>query len=80
MRATVACPPRPTPCSTPTMRDVRVDAMLALRQVKTAQLGPGPGRGHKGPIALYAERHGVSRSTAWRRLRGSLRGQGREMI
>lgn len=32
-------------------------------------LGPGPGRGRKGPIALYAEEHRVSRMTAWRRLR-----------
>ena len=36
---------------------------------KRPMLGPGPGRGHKGPIALYAAEHGVSRDTAWRRLR-----------
>lgn len=51
--------------------DRRIDELLAKRQVKTSQLGPGPGRGNKGPIALYAERHGVSRSTAWRRLRAA---------
>ena len=31
--------------------------------------GPGPGRRHRGPIAIYAATHGVSRSTAWRRLK-----------
>jgi len=31
----------------------------------------GPGRGHVGPIGRYAAAHGVSRSTAWRRLRAS---------
>jgi hypothetical protein len=29
----------------------------------------GPGRGHRGPIAIYAEAHRCSRSTAWRRLK-----------
>jgi hypothetical protein len=29
----------------------------------------GPGRGHRGPIALLAAELGVSRSTAWRRLK-----------
>jgi hypothetical protein len=29
----------------------------------------GPGRGHKGPAAIYAERHGVSLPTARKRLR-----------
>jgi Transcription factor WhiB len=55
-----------------TRRDRRIDELLAKREVKTShRLGPGPGRGHKGPIALYAERHGVSRSTAWRKLRAA---------
>ena len=31
----------------------------------------GPGRGHRGPIALLAAELGVSRSTAWRRLTAS---------
>jgi hypothetical protein len=30
---------------------------------------PGPGRGKRGPVGLYVLQHGVSRSTAWRRLR-----------
>lgn len=39
---------------------------------KMARFGqgkPGPGRGHVGPIGIYARTHGVSRSTAWRRLK-----------
>lgn len=61
---------RPRP---PHRRDRRIDELLAKRQVKTShvRLGPGPGRGRKGPIALYAEEHGVSRSTAWRRLKAA---------
>jgi hypothetical protein len=59
---------RPRP---PNRSDRRIDELLAKGQVKTSHLGPGPGRGHKGPIALYAERHGVSRSAAWRRLRAA---------
>jgi hypothetical protein len=50
-----------------------VDAMLAERRrtVTRFDLGNpgGPGRGHRGPIALLAAELGVSRSTAWRRLR-----------
>jgi hypothetical protein len=30
---------------------------------------PGPGRGHRGPVGDYAAAHGVSRMTAWRKLR-----------
>ncbi len=37
--------------------------------VSAFDLRPGPGRGHKGPAALYAEEHGVSVRTARRRLR-----------
>jgi hypothetical protein len=54
-----------------------VDALLAEREPlpKTCQFGQGnpggPGRGHRGPIALLAAELGVSRSTAWRRLQVS---------
>jgi hypothetical protein len=51
-----------------------VDALLAeRRKVTRFDLGNpgGPGRGHRGPIALLAAELGVSRSTAWRRLRAS---------
>ena len=65
-------------------RDRRVGAILAedmperkhkLRKRKVGRftLGgqPGPGRGHKGPIAAYVAEHGCSRDTASRRLRAS---------
>jgi hypothetical protein len=51
-----------------------VAALLAARRTVTRleQGNPGgPGRGHRGPIALLAAELGVSRSTAWRRLRAS---------
>jgi hypothetical protein len=53
-------------------RDKRIAAMLSGR-VGRFHLGglPGPGRGHRGPIATYAAAHGCSRDTAWRRLRAS---------
>ena len=43
------------------------------REVGRFHLGgrPGPGRGHKGPIAADVAEHGCSRDTAWRRLRMS---------
>jgi hypothetical protein len=51
--------------------DHRVLALLAERsRVKRFHLrNPGPGRGHRGPIATLAAELGCSRSTAWRRLR-----------
>ena len=56
-------------------RDRLVDEMLAKRQRKTRhRIGsgkPGPGRGHLGPAGLYAREHGVSVSTARRRLRAA---------
>lgn len=52
-------------------RDRRLEALLG--PVGRFYLGglPGPGRGHRGPIARYAAEHGCSRDTAWRRLRVS---------
>jgi hypothetical protein len=37
----------------------------------------GPGRGHRGPIALLAAELGCSRSTAWRRLKSEARNIGK---
>jgi Transcription factor WhiB len=57
---------------------VRAAAKLAERSLKRFPRtqawhlhGPGPGRGHRGPVALLAAELGVSRSTAWRRLRAA---------
>jgi Transcription factor WhiB len=58
--------------------DKAIMAILAEREVKRFPRTqawhlhrPGPGRGHRGPIALLAAELGVSRSTAWRRLRAA---------
>ena len=52
-----------------------VDGLLAERQRTVTRFDVGnpggPGRGHRGPIALLAAELGVSRSTAWRRLKVS---------
>jgi hypothetical protein len=54
-------------------RDLRLEQLLGpVAPMKRFHLQrPGPGRGHLGPIAIYAAAHGVSRSTAWRRLKVS---------
>ena len=69
-----------------TLRDRRAAALLGVelppkpkrkrpkrRRIGRFKLGgqPGPGRGHRGPIASYVAEHGCSRDTAWRRLRAS---------
>jgi hypothetical protein len=52
-----------------------IDEMLAERSGRVGRFEQGnpggPGRGHRGRIALLAEELGVSRSTAWRRLQAS---------
>jgi hypothetical protein len=49
-------------------RDKRIAVMFGVGRFHLGGV-PGPGRGHRGPIATYAAAHGCSMDTAWRRLR-----------